>query len=239
LAYAEWLFIQDVFEGCEGKYCVISTKANSEYRSEAIAYAEILDQFNNGLLGPAHCDDWTEPQDITITEVNLLATPPGGVSGALAGNLASGWQMPLSGVPGGGFYTLDVANLTTTPAALPDGMYAFYLNPASITDPISFYDYWKTQKGIDSSDFGKTNWEGVAYDIISGFKPIFFLKVEALGADPVMLIDGLLYQAAEICGGCQTYLRIDSDYPVGLYEFITADVLTASPIRINISHPTP
>jgi hypothetical protein len=57
LAYAEWLFNQPVFAGCSGKNCLINVRTNSQYRTLALQHAEILEQFNNGGIGPGQCDE--------------------------------------------------------------------------------------------------------------------------------------------------------------------------------------
>ena len=70
LAAAETL-LSEACTGSPGTYA--APAKDSDLRDEFIAIATILDNFNNGLLGPGHCNDGSDETAVRITQVYVNA----------------------------------------------------------------------------------------------------------------------------------------------------------------------
>jgi len=125
----------------------------------------------------------------------------------VSGSLGGGWTVPLD--PAFLYYYLDVDNVSTD-HDLAAGTHAFTLDAGSV--PGDFWSYWDA-RGVYE---GAPDWQGYMWEIINGQAPMFYLKVEGTGAGQTFsLIDGLMWGYY----GSETHLRVDGDYPVGVYTF--------------------
>jgi len=99
--------------------------------------------------------------------------------------------------------------------------------------PAGFSDYW-TAKGVVSGALG---WQGWMYQIITGYEPMFYLKVSG---STYKLIDGLSWDFFLT----EEFLRVSGDYPLGKYTFegviedqiFETSMLSASVTFIRFNH---
>lgn len=120
------------------------------------------------------------------------------------GSLAPGFKLFSANAPGE-FYLLDVATIDPVPDV---GYYAFYLKTA----PKGPYFKYMASRGV-TADAAAGTWQAHMWKIITGQKPMFYLKSTETQCD---LIDGLLRDYALT----EAPLRINKDYFVGTYHFI-------------------
>jgi len=106
------------------------------------------------------------------------------------------------------YYYLDVENLAVN-RPLANDLYPFYLDTVSL--PAGFYTYWEA-RGVDAG--AASGWQMIMWDIITGAAPMFYLKVDGVSYD---LVDGLQYLASG--GTLEAPLRVNGDYPLGVYNF--------------------
>ena len=122
------------------------------------------------------------------------------------GSLSGGFTMQLD--PGVTYYYFDSANLVVN-RPLANDLYPFNLDTVSL--PVGFYAYWEA-RGVHAG--ATSGWQMVMWDIINGVSPMFYLKVAGTSYD---LVDGLQYLASG--GILEEPLRVNGDYPIGVYSF--------------------
>ncbi|MFE3846058.1 hypothetical protein ACFL1L_04275 [Thermoplasmatota archaeon] len=91
--------------------------------------------------------------------------------------------------------------------------HTFYLDPTSVPD--DFYTYW-TGRGVYDGCTAVQGWEPTMWEIIRDdgpTLPMFYIKYDGIGG--YMLVDGLQYAL----GQGDNPLRVNGDYPTGLYTF--------------------
>ena len=121
----------------------------------------------------------------------------------IAGTLATGFEMDLD--PAVTYYSINAVNAVTS-APIAPGMYGFYFS----STPTDFFTYWAS-RGVDGTPTG--GWEDHMWLIINGNAPLFYYKVDALGA--LSMVDGLQYDFASN----EVYLLVNGDYLTGDYMF--------------------
>ena len=130
----------------------------------------------------------------------------------MPGNQVSDFKLTLNGNPDPDFwYYLNIKFIKPT---LPAGFYMFWLTPPPATDT-AFWQYW-IYKGVTSAASPGT-WQYYMWRIIrpTGLTlPMFALYSD--GEGNYKLCDGLLRFYA---GQHQATLRVNGDYPKGIYTF--------------------
>ena len=125
------------------------------------------------------------------------------------GTYSDGYNLTLNGDNSTWYYITTNSSSLVTNMPLDDGSYEFYLDITTV--PTGFYTYWQGRNVFEGCP---GSWEPYMWDIINGTMPIFYFKVD--GAN-YMLVDGLQYYASG--GIVEDYLRVDGDYPTGIYHF--------------------
>jgi len=145
------------------------------------------------------------------------------------GELATGFQMVLN--PVNEFQYMNLSNVTTN-VPLAEGLYGFKIASHPAT---GFFEYW-AGRGVDASATAGT-WQAVAWTIINGTEPTFYIKVGSDGTK--MLVDGLLH----LIGAGDSYLRIEGNYLIGDYSYsgkVTSSAgAVSNPITVNIAFSNP
>jgi|GEM_PF-2783049 len=125
------------------------------------------------------------------------------------GDLSTGFStelLPLSSPDA--YYYLDVTSGSSTNIALQPGYYGFTIT----SHPAELFTYFAA-KGVNASAVPGT-WQNVAYKIITGELPTFYLGTASDGS--MQLVDGLLHY---LNAGDNSRLRINPDYPTGTYTY--------------------
>ena len=120
----------------------------------------------------------------------------------VSGSLTSGFSMNLD--PAQEYYYLDVDQATAN-MPLATGYHEFFIS----SHPYGFFEYWEG-RGLVA---GATGWQGVMWEIINGYEPMFYLNVT--DGPGYMLVDGL----QKLIGQGDTFLRLNGNYPLGDYSF--------------------
>lgn len=130
---------------------------------------------------------------------------PSGTYYDVAGDLSGGYSMCIH--PDWTYFYLDVKAFTSTPDINLGYPNPFYVDYDNLTNVAEWLDYWENVKNIP---VGSEPWK-----IVTGERPIFYLYT-ADGID-YQIIDGYQYQFE---GGVMNPLRVDGNYPEGIYPFI-------------------
>jgi hypothetical protein len=131
-----------------------------------------------------------------------------GLNGTPAqGNLASGYLIYTTGNPITPAHVLGLTGTTSAPA-LADGMYPFYLSPAS--GQIGTLDAYFAAKGWTTP-----TWLPAIQSEVAGSTAFFYLN--AVGG-VYSLVDGFKLNTLGLPAASAT-LTIDDDYPVGTYTY--------------------
>ena len=124
------------------------------------------------------------------------------------------------------YYFIDIENIDPWPDYSDVDSYPFYLKA---TPKGRFLKYW-AEWGVTEDATGH---QGHLWKIINGEEPIFYL---ISGALDVWLIDGFHYDFL----GEETSLRVNADYPTGVYHFVGTVFIGGMPyetmIRIFITN---
>jgi hypothetical protein len=125
---------------------------------------------------------------------------------AANGSFESGFEICLDPVTNTNeFYYLDVNTFITSEVLAENFLNPFYLTNASSATFISWWEAKFTQ-------WNDATMQTAMESILNGTNPMFFIKYT--GSD-YQLIDGFMYLLA----GHEQTLRLDSDYPPGIYTF--------------------
>jgi len=142
-------------------------------------------------------------------------------------DVAAGFSMDLN--PTIEYYYLTFDTLTATSVPMTPGYYGFTV----ATHPIGFMDYWAA-RGVVS---GASGWQAIAWEIINGNQPTFYVKVGTDGS--LRLVDGL----QRLAGATDDpYLRINGNYLEGAYTYtgkVTSEFgIESDAITIGITFAT-
>ena len=123
------------------------------------------------------------------------------------GNLENGYLVRLD--ENIEYYYLDFGAETYTTVPIVNGMYPFFLDPASV--PEGFYEFWAAKGVVE----GAGDWQGIMWEIINGNEPTFYVKKTDADIGEFFLIDGLQY----LYGQFEDWLRVNGVYPFGTYLY--------------------
>ncbi len=159
------------------------------------------DNFNpDAIIDDGSCE-YTLPE---FTDIGLIQSVDMDMWMPVDGSLMDGFDLMLD--PISEYNYLNLADWTTTNIDLAEGMNGFYIT--GFAD--GFFEYWADKGVVEGAD----GWQAVAWEIINGNAPTFYIAVDGDGM--LWLADGLLYQ---IGGDGTDLLRINTDYPEGSYSY--------------------
>lgn len=202
--YADWLSTDPV-AGVGNATVTVNYSANG---SDMERVAELIITAP-GAANPEQT--FTLTQEATpypfFTYADLEARKDMGSWWDVSGSLEEGFTIGLNSAVA--LYYLNLGDETSTNLPLAVDMFPFYLDVSTV--PPDFYSYFADRGVIE----GATGWQAIAWEIINGNEPTFYVKVEDAKDQMFSLVDGLQF----LFFGAEVYLQIPGTYPSGNYVY--------------------